>query len=67
MPRYAVYETQKRRVVYFVEAENPDHASDLVATMGVEDYDDLVEVIDTDISMSDMQVETPDGWRMVEA
>lgn len=68
MPRYAVYETQRKMVVYYVEAENPDQANDLVATMGIDDYDEIVTVMDTDIDMSEMRVQKEDGnWEYVEA
>ena len=67
MPRYAIYERQQIRVVYFVEAENMDEAHDLVASMSVSDHDGLVKVCETDIEMSRTQVETADGWIMVEA
>jgi hypothetical protein len=67
MPRYAVFEKQEIRVVYFVEAENMDDAHDLVASMSVNDHDGLVKVIGTDIEMERTQIETADGWIMVEA
>jgi hypothetical protein len=67
MPRYAVYEKQEIRVVYFVVANNMDEAHDLVASMGVNDHDGLVKVIGTDIEMERTQLETADGWIMVEA
>jgi hypothetical protein len=68
MPKYAVYETQRKMVVYYVEAENPDQASDLVATMNIDDYDEIVTVMDTDIDMSEMRVQKEDGnWEYVEA
>ena len=67
MPRYAVYETQRKMVVYYVEAENPDQAHDLVATMSIDDYDEIVTVMDTDIDMSEMRVQKEDGnWQYVE-
>jgi len=67
MPKYAVYETQRKMVVYYVEAENPDQAHDLVATMDVDDYDDVVTVMDTDICMSNMMVQKEDStWELVE-
>jgi hypothetical protein len=67
MPRYAVYETQRKMVVYFVDADNPDQAHDLVATMGVDDYDDLITVMDTDIDMSEMRVQKEDGrWEYID-
>ena len=67
MPKYAVYETQRKMVVYYVEAENPDQAHDLVATMDVDDYDEVVTVMDTDICMSNMMVQKEDGaWELVE-
>jgi len=67
MPRYAVYEKQEIRVVYFVVANNMDASPDLVASMGVNDHDGLVKVIGTDIEMERTQLETADGWIMVEA
>jgi hypothetical protein len=67
MPKYAVYETQRKMVVYYVEAENPDQAHDLVATWNVDDYDEVVTVMDTDICMSKMMVQKEDGaWELVE-
>jgi hypothetical protein len=67
MPKYAVYETQRKMVVYYVEAENPDQAHDLVATMSIDDYDEIVTVMDTDIDMSEMRVQKEDGnWEYVE-
>ena len=67
MPKYAVYETQRKMVVYYVEAENPDQANDLVATMGIDDYDEIVTVMDADIDMSEMRVQKEDGnWEYVE-
>ena len=67
MPKYAIYETQRKMVVYYVEAENPDQAHDLVATMSIDDYDEIVTVMDTDIDMSEMRVQKEDGnWEYVE-
>jgi hypothetical protein len=67
MPRYAVYEKQQIRVVYFVEAENMDEAHDMVASMSASDHDGLVKVCGTDIEAERTQLETADGWIMVEA
>ena len=67
MPRYAVYETQTIRVVYFVEADNHDQAHELVRDMGMTEYDDFVEALASDIRDQMTEVETPDGWKRVEA
>jgi len=54
-------------VVYFVDADNPDQAHDLVATMDVDDYDHLITVMDTDIDMSEMRVQKEDGrWEYLD-
>lgn len=66
MPRYAVFETQKIKVVYYVDADTPEQAHDLVATMDWDDYDDVYEVIDTDIDMADIQIKIENGWQLVE-
>lgn len=66
MPRYAVYETQKVRVIYYVEADNPDQAHDMVATMKWDEWDELDEIISTDIDMGDIEVQTDIGWELVE-
>jgi hypothetical protein len=67
MPKYAVYEMQQKMVVYYVDAENPEQAHDLVATMGIDDYDDIVTVMNTDIDMSEMRVQKEDDhWEYVD-
>ena len=67
MPKYAVYEMQQKMVVYYVDAESPEQAHDLVAAMGIDDYDDMVTVMNTDIDMSEMRVEREDGrWENVD-
>jgi len=67
MPTYAIYETQRVMVVYYVDAENVNEAYDLVATMDIDDYDDRITIMDTDIDKSETRVETRHGiWEMVE-
>jgi hypothetical protein len=65
MPRYAIYETQTIRVVYFVEANTPEQAYIMVDSLGITEYDDLFEVIGNDIDEERTLVQTPDGWDMV--
>jgi hypothetical protein len=65
MPRYAIYETQTIRVVYFVEADNPEQAYIMVDGLGITEYDDLFEVIGNDIDEERTLIQTPDGWDMV--
>jgi len=65
MPRYAIYETQTIRVVYFVEANTPEQAYIMVDGLGITEYDDLFEVIGNDIDEERTLVQTPDGWDMV--
>jgi hypothetical protein len=67
MPRYAVYEVQKIMVVYYVDADSPEQAHDMVLDLGITEYDDFMEAIDADIDESKTEVETPDGWKKVEA
>jgi hypothetical protein len=67
MAQYAVYETQRIMVVYYVEADNVEEAYDLVATMDVDDYDDRICIMDTDIDKSETRIEARPGiWEMVE-
>lgn len=67
MAQYAVYETQKTMVVYYVEADSPDQAYQLVRDMGVDEYDERVSIMDTDILQSETCVRTEAGaWQWVE-
>jgi hypothetical protein len=67
MPSYAIYETQRIMVVYYVDAENVDEAYDLVATMDIDDYDARVTIMDVEIDKSETRVEaTPGIWEMME-
>jgi len=67
MAQYAVYEIQRIMVVYYVEADNVEEAYDLVATMDIDDYDDRITIMDTDIDKSETRIETRPGiWEMME-
>jgi hypothetical protein len=66
MPRYTVYETQTIRVAYIVEADSPDQAYDMVTSLGVTEYDEFIEAVASDINERRTEVETPDGWRLLE-
>lgn len=67
MPRYAVFETQKVKVVYYVDADSPEQAFDLVGTMTWDGYDDIEEFLSAKSHMQDILVETENGkWVSME-
>ena len=66
MPRYTVYETQTIRVAYIVEADSSEQAYNLVRDMGMTEYDEFIEAVASDINERKTEIETPDGWRLLE-
>ena len=67
MPTYAIYETQRVVVVYYVDADNVEEAYDLVTTMDSDDYDDRITIMDTYIDKSETRIETRPGiWEIME-
>jgi DNA-dependent RNA polymerase auxiliary subunit epsilon len=49
MSHWIVTEKQVRTVAYYVEADSEEQARDLVNSMGIDDYDELVDCAETEI------------------